>query len=165
MFDPSVTRQSFWRGCHRGGGHTGINSVRSVSCWGKVPTQIKYVPLHTWENFAFLILHVGFTLLLSSPASLGDLCLAWLFPFISDTWYCWDFLLSPVHEKLIPPHCSLLTSKHYEIFLYLFIWKVNPPSLLYINTCWDLQDSCVCSAVFIHLEQRSSSPCLAQCQA
>lgn len=38
--------------------------------------------------------HVGFTLCLSaeSPASLGELYLAWLFLLISDTWYHWDLL-------------------------------------------------------------------------
>jgi len=56
-----------------------------------------------------------------SPASCGDLCLAWLFAFIGDACYRWDFLLNPVHEKLVPPPCSLLISKYYEVFFYLFI--------------------------------------------
>lgn len=68
----------------------------------------------------------------------------------SDTRYHWDFLLNPGHEKPIPARCSLLASKGCEVFFYLFIWNVNPPALLSINTSRGRQDSCVCCSVFIH---------------
>lgn len=157
MLDARVVRQCFCWSCCRDGSHTDINWLLRESSYLNLMCPLAYMGFFSFSDTACRFCCALNCLVLGNPLLPGS-CPSFVMLLTAGT-------LSPAHQKLIPARCSVLTSKYYEVILYLFILKINPPALLYINTSWDVQESCVCSTVFIHLEQRLSSPCLAQNQA